>query len=69
MKRTSFTLHRSVWKEIQNGKNTLVELFQISLPITGNNIIRAITLVLQPIIIVHSLHLAGMETPEHLSKC
>ncbi|WP_338749284.1 stage V sporulation protein B [Bacillus sp. FJAT-52991] len=61
MKKASFTLHCSVLQEIQNGKNTLLELFHISLPITGNNIIRATTLVLQPIIIVQSLNLAGIE--------
>lgn len=62
IKSTKFTFHHSLLKEIKNGKKTLTNLLEIGLPMTGNNLIRSVGAFLQPIVIMHSLRIAGVDS-------
>ncbi|MBM7644694.1 stage V sporulation protein B [Scopulibacillus daqui] len=55
-------VRKNFWGFFQNGKETFKQLMKIALPTTGSRLIGSISYFLEPIIISHSLYLAGVST-------
>ncbi|MFZ4451894.1 stage V sporulation protein B [Salibacterium aidingense] len=55
-------IRKNFFKALQDGRSTLHELMAIALPATGGRMIGSITLFLEPIVITHSLAIAGIST-------
>jgi stage V sporulation protein B len=61
-KQKQFKLHKSFFKQMNKGKEVLIDLLQTGIPTTVNGFIQSIIGVIQPILITQSLALAGVGT-------
>ncbi len=55
-----FKVRRKFFKSIRNGKETFTELMSVALPTTGSRMIGSIAWFFEPIVVAHSLSLAGV---------
>jgi stage V sporulation protein B len=55
-----FRLHTDFFKSIQAGKKTFKELMEIAIPTTGSRLIGSVAWFFEPIVVSHSLALAGV---------
>ncbi|MEK4825232.1 stage V sporulation protein B [Niallia sp. FSL W8-0951] len=55
-----FHLRKKFFHYVHNGKNTFQELMTIALPTTGSRMIGSIAWFIEPIVVAHSLSLAGL---------
>jgi stage V sporulation protein B len=58
----TFKLRTNFFKFVQGGKDTFHDLMSIALPTTGSRMIGSISWFFEPIVVVHSLALAGVAT-------
>lgn len=56
----TFPIRRNFMKAVQKGKSTLNELMAVALPTTGSRLIGSTSWFLEPIVVAHSLMLAGV---------
>ncbi|WP_445490174.1 stage V sporulation protein B [Niallia sp. 03133] len=56
----SFPLRKRFFQYVRNGKNTFQELMQVALPTTGSRMIGSIAWFIEPIVVAHSLSIAGL---------
>ncbi|MFC7393217.1 stage V sporulation protein B [Scopulibacillus cellulosilyticus] len=61
-RRKRVKIRKDFWGFLHNGKQTFKQLMNIALPTTGSRLIGSISYFLEPIIISHSLYLAGVST-------
>lgn len=57
-----FPLRKKFFKQVQEGKETFKELMTVALPTTGSRMIGSIAWFFEPIVVAHSLALAGVAT-------
>lgn len=55
-----FRVRKNFFKQIQSGKDTFKELMSIALPTTGSRMIGSVAWFFEPIVVAHSLALAGV---------
>ncbi|MGE8206115.1 stage V sporulation protein B [Heyndrickxia sp. NPDC080065] len=58
--RKKFKVRRNFFKVVKAGKETLYELMRVAIPTTGSRFIGNISWFLEPIVVAHSLALAGL---------
>ncbi|TMU85668.1 stage V sporulation protein B [Bacillus sp. BHET2] len=58
--RKKFKVRRNFFKSIRNGRETFNELMSVALPATGSRMIGSIAWFFEPIVVAHSLALAGV---------
>ncbi|MGP7816856.1 stage V sporulation protein B [Niallia sp. 01092] len=56
----SFPFRKKFFQYVVNGKSTFQELMQVALPTTGSRLIGSIAWFLEPIVVAHSLSIAGL---------
>ncbi|PKG24429.1 stage V sporulation protein B [Niallia nealsonii] len=56
----SFPLRKKFFQYVTNGKQTFKELMQVALPTTGSRMIGSIAWFIEPIVVAHSLAIAGL---------
>jgi len=56
----SFPLRKEFFRYVTKGKQTFKELMQVALPTTGSRMIGSIAWFIEPIVVAHSLALAGL---------
>ncbi|KAB7667304.1 stage V sporulation protein B [Bacillus sp. B1-b2] len=56
----SFRLRKKFFQYVHKGKDTFQELMQVALPTTGSRMIGSIAWFIEPIVVAHSLALAGI---------
>ncbi|WP_409251486.1 stage V sporulation protein B [Bacillus sp. SCS-153A] len=57
-----FKVRRNFFQSVKSGKSTLNELLSVALPTTGSRMIGSISWFFEPIVVAHSLALAGVAT-------
>lgn len=57
-----FRLRKQFFKYVQSGKSTFKELMNVALPTTGSRMIGSLAWFFEPIVVAHSLALAGVAT-------
>ncbi|MFD2446187.1 stage V sporulation protein B [Bacillus sp. CGMCC 1.16607] len=57
-----FPLRKNFFKFVQSGKGTFKELMNIALPTTGSRMIGSVAWFFEPIVVAHSLAIAGVAT-------
>ncbi|WP_456274911.1 stage V sporulation protein B [Bacillus sp. AK031] len=57
-----FKVRRNFFKSVKSGRKTLNELLSVALPTTGSRMIGSISWFFEPIVVAHSLALAGVAT-------
>jgi stage V sporulation protein B len=57
-----FPLRKNFFKQVQSGKSTFKELMDIALPTMGSRMIGSIAWFFEPIVVAHSLAIAGVAT-------
>ncbi len=55
-----FPIRRNFFQSVQNGKKTLHELMRVAIPATGSRMIGSLSWFFEPIVVSHSLLLAGV---------
>ncbi len=59
-RKKTFRMRKQFFSSIHKGKETLRELMEVALPSTGSRMIGSISLFFEPIVVAHSLALAGV---------